>query len=209
MISTRRKPSYGSHGSLDNPRPVGDYYRSPVHAMALLLDTVAPERLSDGLIIDAGAGDGRLTRPLIEAGYRVRGIELYDRSHDPMLPITTGVDFLSLTSLDVKGVDTIVMNPPYNQADGFIRHGLELLPEGGALHALLRHSWMNGISRRDLLPALSRVIMCRRLKMLPSDREYVDKGFGGAVDFSWFSFVKGRSDGQLSLMFAEVKRTRQ
>lgn len=65
-----RRPAPGSHGRLNKPRPGGDFYRSPPHAMALLLDTIAPARLmpDGGLIIDAGAGDGRLTRPLIEAG---------------------------------------------------------------------------------------------------------------------------------------------
>jgi hypothetical protein len=206
MTSVQRKPSYGSHGTLDGPRPLGDFYRSPPHAMGLLLGACAPERLTKGLILDAGAGDGRLTRPLLEAGYQVRGIDLYDRGHDAALPIETGVDFLALTAVDASNPAAIVMNPPYKQSDAFIRHGLDLLPEFGELHALLRHSWMSGISRKDLLPSLVRVVMCRRLKMLPADREHCDKGFGGAVDFSWFSFRKGYSGGHPKLMFAAPQR---
>jgi hypothetical protein len=73
MISSRRWPSCGSHGTLGNLWPIGGYYRSPVHAMWMLLDTIAPERLTDGLIIDAGAGDGRLIRPRSSPGSGCRG----------------------------------------------------------------------------------------------------------------------------------------
>lgn len=170
--------------------------------MGLLLGACAPERLTKGLILDAGAGDGRLTRPLIDASYEVRGIDLYDRDHHPGLPINTGIDFLALTAAEAGNPATIVMNPPYNHSDAFIRHGLVLLPEFGELRALLRHSWMSGISRKDLLSSLVRIVMCRPLKMLPADREHCDKGFGGAVDFSWFSFRKGYSGGHPKLMFA-------
>jgi hypothetical protein len=190
----RRKAAHGSHGAMDKARPTADFYRSPAHAMALLLDTIAPERLAPpgALIIDAGAGDGRLTRPLINAGYRVRGIELHDRSHDPALPIETGRDFLTLTPADTGPVSAIVTNPPYDRAiiDRFIRHALTLLADGGELHALMRHNWMTGIRRRDLLPHIRRVIICRRLNMLPADREHDDKGHETNTDYSWFTLTK-------------------
>ena len=170
--------------------------------MALLLDTIAPSRLVPlgGIIIDAGAGDGRLTRPLMEQGYKVFGVELHDRNADPVLPITTDIDFLTVKPTDIARITgtttppaAVITNPPFALSDDFIRHGLTLLPDGGEIHALLRHSWMTAIKRRGLLPCLGRVIMARRLKMLPADREHDDKGFGGAVDFSWFTFTKGET----------------
>jgi hypothetical protein len=117
----------------------------------------------------------------------VLGLELHDRQHDPGLPIRTGVDFLAVA--DLEGADAIVMNPPYNLADEFVRHGLALLPVGGELHALLRHSWMCGTRRHDLVAQLRRIVMCRRLKMLPPGA--TDKGHSGMADFSWFTFRKG------------------
>lgn len=203
--ATTRRPAPGSHGSLTKARPAGDFYRSPPHAMAMLLDTIAPARLvpDGGLIIDAGAGDGRLTRPLIEAGYRVRGIELYDRQHDPALPIETGIDFLALTPLD-SNVAAIVMNPPYGRSlmNSFLRHAMALLPEGGELHALMRHVSMTAEGRAYLLPCLKRIVMCRRLNMLPFDREHDDKGHQTMADFSWFTFEKGRTTGATSIRHA-------
>lgn len=205
--TSHRRSTAGSHGRMDQERAEADYYRSPPHAMALLLDTVAPARLvpDEGLIIDAGAGDGRLTKPLLEAGYRVRGIELHNRHHDPALPIDTGVDFMSLTTSDLGRPAAIVTNPPYSLGvvDRFLRHGLSLLPDGGELHALMRHNWMTGIRRHDLLPCLSRIVMCRRLRMLPFDREHNDKGYQAMADFSWFTFEKGRTAGTCELLHAK------
>ena len=198
----RRKPAHGSHGSMDKPRADADFYRSPPNAMGLLLDTIAPERLAPprALILDAGAGDGRLTQPLMAAGYRVRGIDLHDRNPDPYLPIEPGIDFLAMSPADLGHIAAVVSNPPYHLSDAFIRHALDLLPEGGEVHALLRHSWMTAISRADLLPSLRRIVMCRRLKMLPFDREHDDKGHDGAVDFSWFTFTKDRRGGGCTIL---------
>lgn len=210
----------GSFGAMDGPRAQGDCYRSPIDAIRMLLDPLGirdmigdeghdpvylPRLAQPGeLVIDAGAGDGRLTRPLIEAGYQVRGIELHDRGHDVDLPIEVGIDFLKLREL--PGATAVVMNPPYNLADKFVRHALALMPVGGEVHALLRHSWMNGKRRADLLRLCRRVVMCRRLKMPPADREVEDKGQRGQMDFSWFTFVSGRRRETLHLFHAEETR---
>lgn len=216
--STAMKTRSGSFGPMDGPRAEGDFYRSPQDAIRMLLDPLGmrdvigdddyfdpiymPRLVEPGeLVIDAGAGDGRLTRPLIEAGYAVRGIELFDRGHDPELPIETGIDFLKLTEL--PGAAAVVMNPPFKLADRFVRHALALMPAVGEVHALLRHSWMTGKRRRDLMPALRRIVMCRRLKMLPGAGTVVDKGHGGQVDFTWFTFTKGRRGGGAELLHVE------
>ena len=56
-----RRPAAGSHGAMVKDRANADFYRSPPHVMALLLYPIAPARLvpDGGLIIDAGASDGR------------------------------------------------------------------------------------------------------------------------------------------------------
>ena len=171
--------------------------------MSLLLDSIHPERLvPDGaLILDAGAGDGRLTKPLLNAGYNVRGVELHDWKRDPALPIETGVDFLTLTAEAAGNPTAIITNPPYgSDADRFVRHALSILPDGGEVHALLRAAWVNGIRRADLLPNLHRLVMCRRLNMLPFDREHEDKGYNTVSDFSWYTFRKGESGPGTRLM---------
>jgi hypothetical protein len=196
---------------MDNPRAHGDFYPSPPDAIRMLLDPlrlrgiigedhfdpVYLPRLAEpgGLILDACAGDGRLTRPLLEAGYRVQGVELYDRGHAPDLPIETGIDFLKMTPAEAGQPAGVVMNPPYGRrVDNFIHHALSLLPDGGEAHVLLRHSWMCAACRRDLLPLVRRIVVCGRLKLPPGDPEFQDKGEGGMVDYSWFTLVKGRRD---------------
>lgn len=227
-----RKGSSGSFGAMDKPRAKGDFYPSPPDAIRLLLDPLgARELMGDDyfdpvylprlagpgdLILDAGAGHGRLTRPLMEAGYRVRGIELHDWGHAPDLPIETGVDFLTLTAESAGNPVAIVMNPPFGSpsdrfiSDKFIRHALSLLPDGGEVHALLRHSWMCAKCRRDLMPLLRRIVLCDRLKLPPGDRVFHDKGAGGMADYSWFTFVKGRrDDGGARLVSGEKSEPRR
>ena len=213
-LKTRRKPAFGSHGSMDAPRAPDDFYRSPTHAMGMLLDTIAPERIASpgGLVIDAGAGDGRLTEPLYAAGYNVRGVDLHDRDPHPYLPIIGGIDFLTLTAANLSKwgrLDSVVMNPPYSLAQEFVRHALALLSDGGEVHALLRHNWMCAARHADLLPCLRRVVMCaRHLKMMPADKEHLDKGYGPAVDFSWFTFTKGLDSRAVELIPARWRSLR-
>jgi hypothetical protein len=96
------------------------------------------------------------------------------------------------------------MNPPYGRSlmNAFLRHAMALLPEGGELHALMRHSSMTAEGRAYLLPSLSRIVMCRRLNMLPHDREHHDRGHETQSDFSWFTFTKGRTAGATAIIHA-------
>lgn len=201
-----KKPAYGSHGALDFDRAEDDFYRSPPHAMDMLLDAIHPVKLTYGAILDAGAGDGRLTEPLMRAGYDVTGVDLHDRNPPPYLPIVPGVNFLA-EDVSFQNVECVVMNPPYNLADRFIRRALKIVPVGGTVHALLRHTWMTGLKREDLLPLMYRIVMCRRLKMLPAELEHEDKGHSGAVDFSWFSFERGRTSGRPEILQARRQET--
>ena len=43
--ATTRRPAPGSHGRLTKPRPKGDFYRSPPHAVALLPEGGEPHAL--------------------------------------------------------------------------------------------------------------------------------------------------------------------
>lgn len=186
------KPSPGSFGKMDRPRAEGDFYRSPTNAVSLLLDALG-RPLTDGVVLDAGAGDGRLTEPLVKAGYKVVGVEISDRDEAPYLPIFTGVDFLADDFKAPAGLGAVVSNPPYRKEDSeaFVRKAIEIIPVGGSAHFLLRHAWMCAASRADLMPLLRQITICGRLRMMPFDREHDDKGLRPMTDFSWFSFEKG------------------
>jgi len=181
-----KKPTFGQYGARENEREEKDYYKSPpeaIHCLTDLTDLVLNEP-----ILDAGAGDGVLLDGLKERGYQVRGVELsMDRGEHP--DISRGINFLTFKP-EIQ-YRSIVMNPPFKQSDEFIRHALDLVPQRGRVYALLRHTWPCAKKRADLLPLIREVVICGRLKMLPADKQYLDKGHSGTVDFSWFVFERG------------------
>lgn len=181
------KPVFGQYGARKNTREAEDWYPSPPDAAQILIDNTSLRIV--GPVLDAGAGAGALMRPLENAGIATIGVELVNRDAQMVLDIRTGVDFLTLAN--PLGCASIVMNPPFALSDAFVRHGLAILPDGGRVFALLRHTWICAKKRRDLVPMLAEVIMCGRLKMLPAGRVDLDKGHAGTVDFSWFVFERG------------------
>ena len=81
---------------------------------------------------------------------------------------------------------SVVLNPPYKDADKHVRHALMIVPEDGVVCVLLRLTWIAAKKRADLLPYIEKIIIVGRIKMLPPDVK--DKGHGGTVDFAWFVF---------------------
>jgi hypothetical protein len=184
---TAPKPVYGQYGALDNEREALDWYPSPPEAAKIMLaHATLPIR---GPVLDAGAGAGALMTPLEEAGIATIGVDLVDRGAPPWLDVRVGVDFLTLP--DPLGCRSVIMNPPFEASDAFVRRALAMLPDGGRVYALLRHTWICAKKRRDLLPMLREQIICGRLKMLPAGRADLDKGHSGTVDFAWFVFERG------------------
>ena len=102
---------------------------------------------------------------------------------DPTLGIETGIDFLSMRSM--SGCRSIVMNPPFKDAEAHARHALQLLPDRGTLAVLLRMTWIAAKARADLLKHCHTAIIAGRLKMLPPGVQ--DRGHGGTIDFAWFT----------------------
>ena len=84
----------------------------------------------------------------------------------------------------MSGCRSIVMNPPFRDAEAHVRHALSLLPRRGTLAVLLRMNWMAAKGRADLLQHYHTVIIAGRQKMLPPDAR--DRGHSGTTDFAWF-----------------------
>ena len=163
----------------DERDPV-DFYQSPEIAVDMLLEHTP----LTGPILEPSAGLGALVRPLRRHGFTVTAYDLTDHGIISGEGIKTGVDFLAQD--DASGCVSVVLNPPYKDADKHVRHALKIAPQGGVVCVLLRLTWMAAKKRADLLPHIEKIIICGRLKMLPPN--VVDKGHGGTVEFAWFIF---------------------
>jgi DNA polymerase I-like protein with 3'-5' exonuclease and polymerase domains len=172
-----RPSTAGQYGRMDHPRHPADLYETPPEAVEMLLEHVPLE----GPVLEPSAGRGAIVTALRQRGLQVHASDLFDHGAEPTLAIRTGVDFLSITSM--SGCRSIVMNPPFKDAESHVRHALQLLPDGGVLAVLLRMTWIAAKARDDLLKYCHTEIIAGRLKMLPPGAE--DRGHGGTTDFAW------------------------
>jgi len=134
MSSTNR-------GSTRHP---DDHYATPswcVDALRLVLPRF------DGLVIDAGCGEGAILEALGHAP--VIGVELAHAR--AQLAIAKGhriveADFLAYSDRNVRAV---IMNPPYKLAKEFVDHAMRLVQlNDGFVAALLRLPFLAGQKRR-------------------------------------------------------------
>lgn len=146
-------------------RPADDFYPTPDDLVRAILTRCVDRRGPD--VLDAGSGTGvwgRVARKLwpdarivgvesnadrIVASYTAGELKAYDVVHC--------ADFLE--SQFSTGFDVIMGNPPYQLAEEFVMHALEMLKPGGAVCFLLRLAFLESQGRyermfsRDARPA--------------------------------------------------------
>jgi hypothetical protein len=153
-----------------------DLYETPAIAVEALL---AVETLPHA-IWEPAAGRGAIVRVLQARGHNVITSDLIDYG----FPLNFVGNFLT-TVLPPKGCGAIVTNPPYQLAEQFVAHALDLAP---TVVMLLRLAFLESERRTDILEhrGLARVhVFRKRLPMMHRD------GWSGprassAMPFAWF-----------------------
>jgi len=126
-------------------RPATDFFRTPHWATKSLWRRLAPEL--EGRVglayIDAGAGDGAISEALLACG--VAASQIFMVEDDPVRTMGRGTalaphagrwccDYLKMTGFPFeRSCRVVVMNPPFNQAEAFVRHSLGHCPRVAAL----------------------------------------------------------------------------
>jgi hypothetical protein len=106
-------------------RPATDFYPTPEPVTQALLDhLMLPKMLT---IWEPACGEGHMVKVLRANGYVVRDSD-----------IQTGTDFLEVEDCPES---FIITNPPFNQAEAFIRHASKLNPECGFAFLLKSQYW--------------------------------------------------------------------
>lgn len=94
---------------------------------------------------EPAAGRGDMVEVLAASGRSVIASDVADHGHG----VASDVDFLATTPTWIDRVGSIVTNPPYAHADGFIRHALDLMrPQNGQVAMLVRLEFLSAASRR-------------------------------------------------------------
>ncbi len=158
-----------------------DLYETPPDATRALLRVESLPHL----IWEPAAGRKAIADVLEQAGHDVVCTDLVDYGCEG---VQTGVDFL-MEFQPMFGADCIVTNPPYKNADDFVRNGLQLCSK---VVMLLRWAYAEGAGRSDIMDKhCSRIWLGReRLPMMHRDGWEGSKLSVAAMPFAWFVFER-------------------
>jgi predicted RNA methylase len=164
-----------------------DLYQTPPEAVrGLLAVEDVPKRLWE-----PACGPGAIVRELRTLGHDVVATDLVDYGLDDS---DARVDFLMETQAP-SGVDAIITNPPFKNADEFVAKAVDLCPE---VYMLLRVAFLEGLrwyetghyNAKGLGAHLARVwVFAPRLDMMHREGWEGPKANSGMA-FGWFVFKR-------------------
>lgn len=156
-----------------------DLYETPPQAVSSLLKL---EKLPTTLW-EPACGPGSIARVLREHGHVVYATDLVDYTSPDQDEV--GWDFLLEFQLPI-GVEAIITNPPFKNAQAFVEKALSLCPK---VIMLLRLAFLESQRRSNILDSgyLSKVYVYRnRLPMMHRDGWEGPKLSSSGLPFAWF-----------------------
>ena len=165
-----------NHSSLT--REVNDYYATDPKAVELLLEK---EKFSINLL-EPSCGEGHISKVLSEHGYNVTSSDLISRGFG------NTQDFFDYKYFN----GNIITNPPYKVALDFVKHSLEIIPDGNKVAMFLKIQFLESKSRRiffDEFPPKKIYVASSRL-ICAMNGEF-DKYKSSAACYAWFIWEKG------------------
>lgn len=156
-----------------------DYYATEPRAVELLLEQ---ENFSER-IWEPCCGEGHISKVLDAHGHIVRSTDLIDRGFG-----AGGQDFLNSPTVVWNG--DIITNPPYKYAKEFVERALDVVAHGCKVAMLLRLTFLEGQSRRDLFrenPPQTVYVSSARLQCAKNGN-FEGKSM---VAYAWFVWHKG------------------
>lgn len=144
----KKSPVRAITGTRSKAERGAELHETPEFAVRLLMEQWPDFFGQPRVIFEPHCGPGKMVAALAAAGHSVIAADLENYETrwraDWTVPRYWGRDFLSWKADDafLRGVDAIVMNPPYSLPDPHILHALTLAPR---VFALLELTWMNGV----------------------------------------------------------------
>ncbi len=173
------------HGKED--REENDFYATDPKAVDILLspnegNLVFPTKE----LLEPSAGKGHLAERLKSYGYNVTAYDLIDRGYCPTK------NFFDID----KWEGSIITNPPYKYAEEFIRHALEIIPDGQYVAMFLKLTFLESKGRKKLFqdyPLKTLYVSCSRIGCM-KNAELTDEIPGSAVAYGWYVWEKYAKD---------------
>lgn len=162
---------------------VHDYYQTPAWATEALLKA---EHFS-GNVLEPCCGAGAISRVLEDYNFSVCSADI--RTDDNVYG-KQGMDILNIKKDDTRGIDNIITNPPYNNAQAVIEKSLELADKKVAM--LLKLTFLESGKRYKFFkdtPLKNVWVFCKRVTMHPEGVKKPKNS--GTITFAWFVWERG------------------
>ncbi|PYD55567.1 hypothetical protein CFR75_15820 [Komagataeibacter xylinus] len=180
-------------------RAADDWYVEPDWAVRALVAAEATVRPFAGIVLDPCCGAGNVPAQLGD----VAGVTPIGTDLRPRAPGVATMDYRE--SLARHAPDSVISNPPYNQAQLFIEQALEhardrvcVVLRLGFLAAQKRHAWWPKV------PFARLWVSSVRMSMPPGGSDF--PASGGSVDYAWFVFEKGHRGSPMVGWLPDVAR---
>ena len=115
-------------------------------------------------------------------------VESWDIREDSRANLT-GVNFLNVPSYESRKYDMLITNPPFNVAQEFTQHALEIVKEGGLVIMLQRLNWLGSQKRKPMwqkMPLAAVYVHSKRPGFDPLKPSKTD-----STEYAHFVFCKG------------------
>jgi len=177
-------------------RNADDYYVTPHWLIEDFLAAFAENNIlvcspdEDPRVLDPSAGGCDkypMSYPTVleQEGFTVESWDIREDSRANL----TGVNFLNVPSYESRKYDMIITNPPFNLAQEFTEHALEMVKEGGLVIMLQRLNWLGSQKRKPMwqkLPLAAVYVHSKRPGFDPEKPSKTD-----STEYAHFVFCKG------------------
>lgn len=181
-MSATGRTRLGQKSARSNGNADSDFCPTP-RTCALSLVSVLPIRPND-VVVDAGAGDGAFCQAVYDLfGVRCIAVERFPTRY----PHLQAMERDGLCTIhrgrfqSYKGrADWVISNPPFSEAEEFVRHAMYLTRNGGSAVLLTRHGFHVTAGRASL----RRTFPCWRRVDLQTRPKFYGAG-SDAAEYTW------------------------
>lgn len=163
-------------------REKNDYYATDPKAMYKLLEHESFNKN----IWEPACGEGNLSKVLKEHGHNVYSTDLIDRGYQDEL-----IDFINT---DNKWFGDIITNPPFKYTTEFVKKALDSVDEGKKVAMFLKLNYICGVKRyNEIYSKFPPQRIYAFVHRVACSKNNAPDGFkGGAMDYGWFVWEKGK-----------------
>ena len=168
----------GASNHTDKEREEHDFYATDPIAIDKLFGCPVCFNIPD-VVWECACGNGCLSERMEYFGRKVYSSDIVDRGYGVVL------DFLKMDAMP-EGCECIITNPPYKYATEFVRHALDLLPEGGWCIMFLKTTFLEGQKRwKEIFSSTPPSTSCNSAKGCCVPRTGNSRGCGTAEEVRW------------------------